>query len=92
MLFIFRHTLKIFFSVPATVEKGASVKLDKDAKIVKTALLSRSSRNGVTIEIEKKWRLYYLKNSPVARDSLYQGGGKGLETQLHILESGSFVI
>ena len=56
MLFIFRHyTLKMFFSVPPAVEKGASVKLDKDAKIVKTP-------NGVTIEIEQKWRLYYLKS------------------------------
>ena len=46
---------KYFFPVPAAVEKGASVKLDKDAKIVKTP-------NGVTIEIEQKWRLYYLKS------------------------------
>ena len=30
--------------------------------------------------------------SPVAGDGLYQGGGKGMETQLHILASGSFVI
>ena len=49
MLFVFRHTLKMFFSVPAAVEKDASVKLGKDTKIVKTALLSRSSRNGACI-------------------------------------------
>ena len=55
MLYIFRHTLKIFFSVPAAVEKGASVKLDKDAKILKTP-------NGVTFEIEQKGHLYYLKS------------------------------
>ena len=30
--------------------------------------------------------------SPVARDGLYQGGGKGLATQLHILASSSFVL
>ena len=30
--------------------------------------------------------------SPVAGDGLYQGGGKGLETQLHILASGFFVL
>ena len=46
---------KYFFSVPAAVEKGRSVKLDKDAKFLKTP-------NGVIIEIEQKWHLYYLNS------------------------------
>ena len=53
-LYIPSYTQNIF-SVPAAVEKGASVKLDKDAKILKTP-------NGITFEIEQKGRLYYLNS------------------------------
>ena len=53
-LYIPSYTQNIF-AVPAAVEKGASVKLDKDAKILKTP-------NGITFEIEQKGRLYYLNS------------------------------
>ena len=72
------------------IKRISNAELARKVKCVKRAAASKDERATAPQEFVHCYLAGLI--SPVAGDGLYQGGGKGLETHLHILASSSFVL